>query len=80
MWKPDPSTIITREQKQAEALEAAWAALRAERDRLLSASDFTQVSDWPGDAGPWREYRQALRNLPQTLSSPELAQWPTQPA
>lgn len=79
MWTLDPSIIITREQKQAEADQRAWSALRAERDHLLAASDFTQVSDWPGDAAPWREYRQALRDLPETVMNPTQVEWPQPP-
>ena len=45
--------------------------LREERNRLLAESDWTQMPDAPLDARTrqaWREYRQALRDLPQRLS------------
>lgn len=46
-------------------------ALRAERDKLLRESDWTQmVSDIPlteAQKEAWRVYRQALRDLPQTV-------------
>lgn len=80
MWTPDPSQIITAEQKIASALEAVWDALRNERDRRLSETDFTQVSDWPSDAEPWRSYRQALRDLPQNTTDPFNPEWPDEPS
>jgi len=44
--------------------------LREERNRLLAESDWTQMPDAPLDERArqaWREYRQALRDLPQRL-------------
>jgi|YNPBryunderm2012_1023409.scaffolds.fasta_scaffold62590_1 hypothetical protein len=44
--------------------------LREERNRLLAESDWTQMPDAPLDERTrqaWREYRQALRDLPQRL-------------
>lgn len=58
------------------------AALRAERDRLLAASDFSQMPDAPltkGQRDRWRAYRQALRDLP-AASDLTAVQWPVPPA
>ncbi len=55
------------------------AALRIERDALLAASDWVMLPDAPltdTQRASWREYRQALRDLPDT---PEPV-WPTPPA
>lgn len=57
-----------------------WDVLREERNRLLAASDFTQLVDWPGDAATWREYRQALRDLPANVIDLAQVEWPQQPA
>jgi len=38
--------------------------LRAERDRLLKDTDFTQLTDAPVDRELWAAYRQQLRDLP----------------
>lgn len=59
--------------------ERAWAAVRAERDRLLADSDWTQVADAPVDPAPWAVYRQALRDIPQDFNSPADIIWPEQP-
>ena len=58
----------------------AWDGVRAERDRLLAASDWTQVADAPVDAAAWAAYRQALRDVPQDFDSPDDVVWPTPPA
>lgn len=54
--------------------------LRRERDRLLAASDYTQMPDAPLTAAQrnaWRSYRQSLRDLPAT--DPASLVWPTAP-
>lgn len=76
-------TDLTSEQiaeLEAERLAAAWATLRAERDRLLVSSDWTQVADAPVDATAWSIYRQALRDLPTNTTDPTAPVWPTPPA
>lgn len=54
--------------------------LRRERDSLLAASDWTQISGAPIDAKAWETYRQALRDLPETVDDPTIPfDWPTPP-
>jgi hypothetical protein len=64
----------------AEAMDAAWVALRATRDGLLSATDWTQLPDAPVDAAAWAAYRAALRDLPEVTTDPAAPVWPTPPA
>ena len=59
---------------------ATWDSIRAERDRLLAASDWTQVADAPVDAAVWAVYRQALRDVPQDYATPDEVVWPIPPA
>jgi hypothetical protein len=66
---------VTNAHREAQA----WAALRAERNTRLAASDWTQVADAPVDAAAWAAYRQALRELPQTTTNPFAPLWPEQP-
>ena len=49
-----------------EPTDAYWFELmRAERDRLLSVSDWTQAADDPtGNQAAWATYRQELRDAP----------------
>jgi len=60
--------------------DLAWDEVRAERDRLLAGSDWTQVADAPVDTAVWAAYRQALRDVPQDFDTPEDVVWPTPPA
>lgn len=58
-----------------------WEQIRSKRDSLLKDSDWAVA----GDATPkpskeaWLAYRQALRDLPQTFSTPEEVVWPEKP-
>jgi hypothetical protein len=63
----------------ASAAEKASAGTRAERDRLLAASDWTQVKDATVDQAAWAAYRQALRDLPQQSGFPQNVVWPSKP-
>jgi len=55
------------------------AQVRAERDRLLAACDWTQVLDAPVDQTAWAAYRQALRDVPQQEGFPTDVAWPVKP-
>lgn len=57
--------------------------VRAERDRLLAASDRTQLVDaplTPEIRAAWATYRNALRNLPQQYADPSEIVWPNPPS
>ena len=56
-----------------------WDIIRYKRNNLLTSSDYTQMSDWPGDKTAWAVYRQQLRELPQLYSKPENVVFPTPP-
>ena len=58
---------------------ASWRA-RAERDRRLTESDWTQLPDIP-DATKlkWQAYRQALRDVTAQPGFPERIEWPVAP-
>jgi len=69
-------------------VEAAWSdakrkrkadEVRRERDRLLTASDWTQVADAPVVSLEWQSYRQALRDVPQQSGFPDSVEWPQPP-
>lgn len=52
--------------------DQAAANVRAERNRLLAASDWTQLADAPVDTVAWAAYRQALRDLPDHPDFPNV--------
>ena len=59
--------------------EEKMADIRAKRDRLLAASDWTQMPDVTmsvPDRNRWASYRQALRNFPDM---PPGTDWPVPP-
>jgi len=53
--------------------------VRANRNKLLAASDWTQVADAPVDQAAWAAYRQALRDIPQQEGFPYSITWPVKP-
>jgi hypothetical protein len=57
--------------------EEKWQEVRLRRDRLLAASDWTQVADAPVDREAWRAYRQALRDVPD--QPVDYIVWPIRP-
>ena len=65
----------------SEEMLAEWWLERARihRDRLLAASDWTQVADAPVDQPAWAAYRQALRDFPATWVPGPVADFPLAP-
>jgi len=57
----------------------AWKPIRNQRDRLLAASDWTQLSDSTANKEAWASYRQSLREIPQNFQTPESVVWPEKP-
>ena len=71
--------------KDARLLAEQWTQIRAERDRLLTSSDWTQGADSPLTSAKktaWATYRTSLRDLPDDQSSETTyadITWPTEP-
>jgi len=66
---------------KVKELEAAQPLkqLREERNELLMETDYIMVSDYPHtDKQAWLDYRQALRDLPQTADLTNV-EYPTKP-
>ena len=61
------------------SIEALNTSVRLQRDTLLLASDYTQLSDVIVDKELWREYRQKLRDLPLQAGYPIVIEWPEMP-
>ena len=66
-------------------LQAAhpWSIVRGKRDGLLRKSDWTAVTDTAlseADQTDWEDYRQALRDIPQTYDDAGDVVWPDAPA
>lgn len=54
--------------------------IRGHRDDLLKKTDYTQLTDAPGDTAAWATYRQALRDIPAQDGFPFTVIWPTEPS
>jgi RNA polymerase subunit RPABC4/transcription elongation factor Spt4 len=68
------------EDEIAARTEAKANEVRAERNNLLSQSDWTQLDDSPqGDKLAWAVYRQTLRDVPAQAGFPWTVEWPQQP-
>lgn len=59
-----------------------WEEIRAQRDQLLIQSDWTTLPDAQPKPNKeaWLTYRQTLRDITKTYSSPEAVVWPTKPS
>ena len=57
-----------------------WDSVRSKRNALLAASDWTQLADAPVDKTSWAFYRQALRDITETFSTPDAVVWPSEPS
>lgn len=73
VWTQSWTTVQLAEQEAA-------VNVRADRDRFLSRSDWTQLSDAPGDTAAWATYRQALRDITAQEGFPFTVTWPTEPS
>lgn len=72
-------TDLTAEEIQS-AKDSAMANIRGQRNQLLKDSDWTQIADCTADKTAWALYRQALRDLPASVTDPRtFADWPHNP-
>ena len=81
--RPGPDGAPVATDPPAPGSDQLYANLRSRRDRLLSASDWTQMPDnaLTGELRTaWASYRQALRDIPENTTDPAAAEWPAAPA
>jgi hypothetical protein len=72
--------VADMDDKAKTAKDAEQAkAMREDRNKRLSESDWTQVADSPIDKAVWATYRQALRDVTAQSGFPWEVTWPTQP-
>lgn len=68
----------TTSEEQTTLTNQQWASIRLQRDNLLKNTDWRASSDLTL-ADDWKNYRQALRDVP-TQSDPFNITWPTEPS
>jgi len=78
-WSVNQKTSEQVAIEQVERLAQLQAEARAQRNQLLTASDWTQVADAPVDKAAWATYRQELRDISAQEGFPWTIEWPTQP-
>jgi hypothetical protein len=69
---------MTEEELQAKS-DSQAAQVRKQRDDLLAACDWTQLSDTPVDKQAWATYRQALRDISTQTGFPWEVVFPNDP-
>ena len=74
-WTATPRTA----DDLAARLAQQAAAVRADRNARLAATDWTQIADSSADKPAWAAYRQALRDVPSQAGFPQSVSWPQEP-
>jgi hypothetical protein len=77
VWKWSISEMDDEAKAAKDAAQAT--AVRADRDRRLADSDWTQVADAPVNQAAWATYRQGLRDVPAQAGFPWDITWPVKP-
>jgi hypothetical protein len=67
------------EDEIASATSSKASQMRSNRNRLLAACDWTQISDATVDKAIWATYRQELRDVTAQEGFPWVINWPEQP-
>lgn len=73
-------TLEEIELENQKKIKNKWSMVRNKRNILLRECDWTQLSDAPVNNSQWTQYRQLLREIPQTFSDPDSVVWPTKPS
>ena len=65
----------------AQMHQQLWREIRCHRISLLKTADIkvNLAEDSGADASAWRNYRQLLRELPNTTDDPTVVVWPVMP-
>ena len=69
----------TTAEEQTALTDEKWIAIRLERDRRLQITDWRASSDLKL-SDDWKNYRNELRQIPQTQTDPYNIAWPTEPS
>ncbi len=80
-WRWNASAKCPKPDLTLETAER-WKRIRVERDTRLTDSDkkYLRALDVePTKAADWKQYRQALRDIPQKQSDPKQIVWPVEP-
>tara|TARA_R110000765_G_scaffold381164_1_gene472398 strand:+ start:167 stop:538 length:372 start_codon:yes stop_codon:yes gene_type:complete len=77
-WDDDKGAFPTADEMNATVVKGNWDNVRKQRDSLLAATDFYALSDvYMSD--DMTIYREALRDLPESVENSEDVVWPEKP-
>jgi len=80
VMRPANEAELAQMRTDAEQAQARLPSqIREQRNRLLTASDWTQIPDCTVDKQAWATYRQALRDITNQSGFPTDVVWPTKP-
>jgi hypothetical protein len=77
-WDDDKGVFPTTDEMRAAIVKGSWDRVRKERNELLAATDFYALSDVTMSSD-MTTYRQALRDLPESVENSEDVVWPEKP-
>lgn len=78
-WDDDKGVFPTTDEMRAAIVKGSWDRVRKERNELLAATDFYALSDVTM-SDDMTTYRQALRDLPESVENSEDVVWPEKPS
>ena len=83
-WNASKKEVVEDDDaKAAWELSEEWKRIRAERDRLIAETDWMMLSDTGTVSTAWKNYRKALREIPQSQDSAKVfsdIDWPDKPS
>ena len=78
-WVLACSVVSLNAEELAQKSHEEAESVRADRNRRLTESDWSQLPDAPVDQAAWAAYRQMLRDIPTQPGFPFDVNWPIQP-
>ena len=83
-WNASEKEVVKDDDaKTAWELSEEWKRIRAKRDRLIAETDWMMLSDTGTVSTAWKNYRKALREIPQSQDSVKKFKdidWPDKPS
>ncbi len=83
-WNASKKEVVKDDDaKTAWEVAEEWKRIRGQRDRLIAETDWMMLSDTGTVSTAWKNYRKALREIPQSQDSVKTfadIKWPTKPS
>ena len=83
-WNASKKEVVKDDDaKTAWEVAEEWKRIRGQRDRLIAETDWMMLSDTGTVSAAWKNYRKALREIPQSQDSVKTfadIDWPDKPS